>query len=259
MGLLGPSTPLDEDLDRAFIDGNASVRKLVARAQAEIRAVLRPGEQVRGLATDHYTASPTLVVTDRRMLVLSRNMRTVQRSVDAEEIHQAVGTVAGHVTVSYEGGTVSIRVGTNANAQTLVRVIEDALLTRRPRTIPTLYPDFFLSLLAAAGTSATPVNVSRFIERTFVMLTGQANTFFDQRGDTQARATFAERFADGGPQERILHSADDVIDWLWQWDRACHGALERVVEKWRDSMLMPHSFLHTGGGDIPPWSQWASK
>src|SRR4029453_10199307 len=109
-------------------------------------------------------------------------------------IDQAAAGVAGGVLVVHDDGTVTVRVGTYANARALVQAIHDALLASRPRSIPTLYPAFFLDLLAEVGTPATPTNVSRFIERTFVMLSGQATTFFEQRDDPRAQAAFAKQF-----------------------------------------------------------------
>src|SRR5438552_867325 len=158
------------------------------------------------LAVDRYTGWPTVVVTDRRLLVMDRGGKSLQRSVDPEAIDQAASAVSGEVLVANDGGNIVIRLGDYASAQSLVRAINDSLLSRRPRTIPTLYPKFFLDLLAAAGTPATPTNVSRFVERTFAMIMGQANTFFQQMGDSRAQAEFAKHFDGGGPEERILNS-----------------------------------------------------
>jgi len=259
VGLFGPSVPLDEDLRRALIDDNGSNRKLIAKGQDAIRRALRQAENVTAIAVDRYAGWPTLVVTDRRLLVMDRGGRSVQKSIDPERIDQAAPSVSGAVQVVHDGGELVIRLGTYASAQAVVRAINGSLLSRRPRTIPTLYPKFFLDLLSAAGTPATPTNVSRFLERVFVMVKSQANQFFEQLDDPHAQAEFARHFDGGGPEDRILNSVDDMIDWLWNWNPACHRPLERTVQKIHDLLLQPHSFLHTNGGDITPWSEWANK
>ncbi|MBQ0977864.1 hypothetical protein [Micromonospora sp. M61] len=259
MGLFGPSNPLDEDLRRALIGDSGSDRKVVAKAQAAIRSSLRSGEPVRAIAVDQFMGWPMLVVTDRRLMVMDRGGKSLQKSLDPEQIDQAAPAASGLVRVLTDDGDLAVRLRDYACARMFVRAVNDSLLSRRPRTIPTLYPKFFLELLAAADTPATPTNVSRFVERVFVMIKGQANVFFQQLDEPAAQAEFNNHFDGGGPEDRVLNCVDDMIDWLWKWNPACHRPLERTVRSIHDGLLMPHSFLHTNGGDITPWSEWASK
>lgn len=116
--------------------------------------------------------------------------------------------------------------------------------------MPTLYPEYFLSILSAAGVPATPLNVSRLIERTAVMIGGQAGAYCGQGADPHAFREFVNQFAHG--LQGDSHVVDRMVDWLWAWNAGCHHDLMSRFGKWRDHLLGPDSFL-AGADEIPLW------
>jgi hypothetical protein len=121
-----------------------------------------------------------------------------------------------------------------------------------PRAVPTLYPDYFLSILADAGVTATSDNLRRLVERTACAIGGQAAAYFAQKRDPRSFERFIADFSKIKPPEERLLVADEMIDWLWSWDPFCHDALTAWPKKWRDGSLKPGSYITDNG--VAPWN-----
>lgn len=260
MGIFGSSVPLDDDFANVLANGEGYIRRTLARNQENIRDALGDGEQVTAIAVENYPPGDAVVVTDQRLLVMRKGGRSVARISDATQLN-GVGCAQadqGVWTVIVKGPELAFRFARSETAYSLADAVGRLITDRRDgqRAISTLYPQYFLDLLAETGVPATPTNVTRLIERVFVMVSGQADAYFQQLDDPGARAEFHRRFAEGGPPERVLYVVDDMVDWLWGWHPGCRAALQELFPKIREGLLQPHSFLRTAGDEIVPWSEW---
>jgi hypothetical protein len=100
----------------------------------------------------------------------------------------------------------------------------------RPPDLPPLYPTFYIDMLQRAGKPLVEENAVAVAEFTAWRLSQSANTWFQQLGDPTARASFHFRFATGGtsPTE-LLQVPDEMIDFLWDWDRRVHAMVRPFV------------------------------
>lgn len=103
----------------------------------------------------------------------------------------------------------------------------DHLARPEKRDVPLLYPALFHRILTTVGASATAENLGGLLERASLGVRSQALWYFGQAADKRAPAEFLERFANV-PAERLTSECDDMIDWLWAWDRRCHAALRQL-------------------------------
>ncbi len=269
MGLFGGGESLSEDFRMALVDDAAHHRRLVAKGEQDIRSYLKDHETVRLIAVEDFTATRTLVVTDRRLLVTRKGGRLLDRSVAPEEIRgvevRPTGTGSYLLVVAGPGTTVKFqRPGV---AYSVGEAVEN-LARRRPpaastgsdvageRAVPVLYPGFYLDLLTETGVPATPENVVNLIERVFVMVMSKADEYFGQLGDHAAARRFHERFDGGGPEDRVLNSVDDMVDWLWAWNPRCHKPLTHLFPQIQELLLAPNSLLRTGNGRISTWAEY---
>ncbi|MEU0532600.1 hypothetical protein [Amycolatopsis tolypomycina] len=271
MGLFGGGESLSEDFRAALADDAGHHRRMIAKGEPNIRSCFQDGETVRLIAVEDFTATHTLVVTDRRLLVMRKGGRVLDRSVTPEEIRDVevrpTGTGSFLLVVAGPGTTVKFqRPGV---AYSVGEAIEK-LARRRPpvetaasgfaatdgRAVPILYPGFYLDLLTETGVPANPENVVNLIERVFVMVMGQADEYFRQWGDDDAARRFHDRFDGGGPEDRVLNSVDDMVDWLWAWNFRCHTPLMQLFPRIQALLLEPHSFLRTGNGRVPSWAEY---
>lgn len=85
-------------------------------------------------------------------------------------------------------------------------------------------------MLTRARKPLSEENAVAVAEFTAWRLTQSANTWFQQLGDSTARASFHFRFASGAsaPSE-ILQVPDEMIDFLWEWDRRVHAMVRPFV------------------------------
>ncbi|MER7590897.1 hypothetical protein ABTW72_25505 [Micromonospora sp. NPDC127501] len=250
---------LDEPLDTRFSNvlftrGSRS-RQAVAKGQTGIRGALLPDEQVLGIALDERSHDDTVVLTDRRVLVMRRGGRTLVRATDIAEVPGAYTEVTpGGGAFELDRMGVRIHVDDVTAADALTDLVNGQVLKHRPRTIPPLYPDYCLGLLSRGGVPDTPVNRARLAERTAFTVGSQAGAFTAQLRDPGAFEEFVSRFGVASPDRR-LQQADDMIDWLWAWHPLCHHGLTRQVAKWHDALRQPGSFLTAAaGGEIPAWN-----
>jgi hypothetical protein len=267
MPLFRHGGPLSDVVNRALIDPTPHHRRIIAKGQHGIHAALHDGEMVVLIAIEHVTETLTLVVTDRRLLVMRQGGLVLDHSVEPPDMQRAVVKRAGGgaFLVVIDGPGTALTFHTNDVAHTVANSINSLIrnptvdLTPQPRTIPTLYPRFFLDLLAETGMPATPTNLVNFIDRVFVMLQGEAGHYFTQAHDPAAQREFTAIFDGGGPQHRVLRSVDDMVDWLWDWNPLVRASLAHFFPHLADMLRRPHSFLHSADGKVTPWSEWSDK
>ncbi|WP_290054896.1 hypothetical protein [Amycolatopsis solani] len=268
MGLFGGGESLSEDFRAALVGDASHHRRMVAKGQHEIRSYLQEGETVQLIAVEDFTATYILVVTDRRLLVTRKGGRVLHRSVTPEEIRDVDvrPTQTGSYYLVVEGpGTVvkfqrpGVAYSVGESLEKLARKgspVTAATTAPSARAVPVLYPGFFLDLLTETGVPATSENVVNLVERVFVMVMGKADEYFRQLGDHGAAQRFHARFDNGGPEDRVLNSVDDMVDWLWAWDARCRTPLTNLFPRIQSLLLEPHSFLRNGNGRVPPWSEY---
>lgn len=270
MGLFGGGESLSEEFRVALADDASHHRRMIAKGEQDIRSYLQDGETVRLIAVEDYTATRTLVVTDRRLLVTRKGGRVLDRSVVPEEIRdvEVRPTDTGSFYLVIEGPGTMVKFQRPGVAYSVGEAIEKLARRRTPpetasglattdgRAVPLLYPGFYLDLLTETGVPATPENVVNLVERVFVMVMGKADEYFEQLGDHDAARRFHERFDGGGPEDRVLNAVDDMVDWLWAWNSRCHGPLTQLFPRIQALLLEPPSFLRTGDGRVPSWAEY---
>ncbi|MFI7080335.1 hypothetical protein ACIBO1_23825 [Micromonospora sp. NPDC049903] len=255
MGFLRPDEPLEARFSNVLFTPGDRARRAVTKGQKGIRDALLPDERALGIALDERSHDETVVLTDRRVLIMRRGGRALVRATDIAEVPGAYTEVTpggGTFDLDRMGVRIHMRDVTSANA--LTTLINNAVLKHRPRRITMLNPDFYLDLLSRGGVPDTPVNRARLAERTEFAIGGQAGAFTAQLRAPEAFEEFVRRFGFDSPNRR-LQRADDMIDWLWAWHPLCHHGLTRQVAKWRDGLLRPGSFLTAAAGsEIPDWN-----
>ncbi|MEV7041397.1 hypothetical protein [Amycolatopsis sp. NPDC051061] len=273
MGLFGGGETLSEDFRVALADDASHHRRMIAKGEQDIRSYLRDGETVLLIAVEDFTATRTLVVTDHRLLVTRKGGRVLDRSVAPEEIRdvEVRPTDTGSFYLVVEGPGTVVKFQRPGVAYSVGEAIEKLARRRSPaetgsalaaadgRAVPVLYPGFYLDLLTETGVPATPENVVNLVERVFVMVMGKADEYFGQLGDHDAGRRFHERFDEGGPEDRVLNSVDDMVDWLWAWNPRCHRPLTNLFPRIQELLLEPQSFLRTGNGRVPSWAEYQDR
>lgn len=244
MALFGKAVSLDEVLEKAMLQTNGHSRRQVANEQETIRRTLSPEESVSFVGLDR-AGRKVLVATDKRFLLFSRE--SLQQEVP---LSSTSGIKLSNVSPTCWQATaspgISVQFDTFAVANAFLVAID-------PRDIPVLYPHFFRGILIAADLPITPTNIARLVERVAMAIgVGGAMSYFMQSNDQAARQSFEERFRGGGAPERILHSCDDMIDWLWKWHATCHNALRELVPDIERLMVGEKSPIRSDNGEVPP-------
>lgn len=127
-----------------------------------------------------------------------------------------------------------------------------ASIVSETRKISTLYPEFYISGLKAAGKPVTEHNVRAVAQLTSFNLALNAYRWFDALGDVSARRKFDTQFNEGNNQLRNVHVPDDMIDFLWSWTSRIHPGLHNFV----DSMAGTIVSSVAGHGDHLPADLW---
>ena len=100
----------------------------------------------------------------------------------------------------------------------------------RPPDLPPLYPTFYVDMLTRGRKPLSEENAVVIAEFTAWRLTQSANTWFQQLGDPTTRASFHFRFASGSTgAAEILQIPDEMIDFLWEWDKRVHAMVRPFV------------------------------
>lgn len=263
MELFAGGESLPDDFRVALVGDASHHRRMVAKGQHEIKSYLQDGETVQLIAVEDFAATYTLVVTDRRLLVTRKGGRVLHRSITPEEIRgvdvRPAETGAFYLVV--EGPGTVVKFQRPGVAYFVGESLEKLARRRRPvtagpgevgeRAVPVLYPGFYLDLLTETGVPASPENVVYLVERVFAMVMGQADEYFEQLGDHAAAQQFHAHFDSGGPEDRVLNSVDDMVDWLWAWDARCHAPLTNLFPLIQAQLLEPHSFSRPENGRDP--------
>jgi hypothetical protein len=250
MGFFDAPEPLDPRVATAMLTHDKRAQRALAKGQSGILTALN-GDGSGIVAIDEITCDTTVVVAGQSVHVFRRGGRSRDRVVDLKAISSAY--IEGS-SVSLGGTGISVALRDQSSAHKLAWALNRMIIFNRPRTIPKLYPRYFLDLLAAARVQATPMNMARLVERTAFITGGQGAVYCAQLKDPQALEELIDRFAriqvePGGDHDVV----DQIVDWLWAWNPGCHDALERQMQKWYEGCLAPGSFL-VAGENVPPWS-----
>jgi hypothetical protein len=120
----------------------------------------------------------------------------------------------------------------------------------RPPDLPPLYPTFYVDMLQRAGKPLSEANAMAVAEFTAWRLTQAANTWFTQLGDPSARASFRFRFTTPGASPAdVLRTPDEMIDYLYDWDRRVHAMVRPFVTGTARALA---GLLPAFGPDLPP-------
>jgi hypothetical protein len=241
--------PLDTRIATALLNVDQNAQRAVARGESGILAALR-GDRADMIVIDEATHDTVVAVAGRQVHVFRQGGKAELGVVDAAEIQSAfsrgsrVRLLGYKVVVTFQDPRMAARFEGFMNKR---------ILACRPRTIPILYPQFFLDLIAASEVPATLTNTFRLIERIVFQIGVQGAIFCAQIEDPSAFEEFVRLFADNGTADhRQLNVPDNMIDWLWKWNPSCHKSLEGSVHGWRTELPKPGTFLKRGH-DIQPW------
>ncbi|MBO3743949.1 hypothetical protein [Actinoplanes flavus] len=254
MGLFR-TAELDPALADVLATSHRRARRALAKGQDGVHKAVRPGERIVAVTVDDLECLWTIVVTEDRLLTMTRGGEILVRETPIAEVPGAAVEHGKHYSVLVlDRMSLRLHFENRSEAEALAKRINQLIVAHRPRTIPALHPDLYATLLSRAGVPETTVNRSRLAERTAVVLGAQAVAMTAQFGDPEAFAEFTHLFAKVAPG-REQQRADDMISWLWEWHPLTHQTLTRQLATWQDGLLQPDSFLTAAaGGEIPPWS-----
>jgi hypothetical protein len=242
---------LDSQIEKALLTNSRIAQRAIAKGQSGILAALN-GASADMIAVDEVTGDTVLAVAGLQVYVFSDGGKTLRGARDVTQINDAF--LEGPL-VRLDGLVgVAVTFQEPATAAKFATTLNKLIQACRPRSIPTLYPQYFLDLIKASGVQATVTNVLRLIERTAFATGFQGAVYCAQLKDPKALEELIRRFARGGPPDRQLQLVDDMVDWLWAWNPGCHKALVRQFDDWRERLLAPGSFL-IPGTEIPPWGE----
>ncbi|MBM2620281.1 hypothetical protein JIG36_32680 [Actinoplanes sp. LDG1-06] len=250
MGLFGAPPVLVDAVGTKLVNKDVRARRDLARAQLAILGEVRGDELLLVIAADR---GGVVVVTNERIFTVRRGK--VDRRIERADVRE---TKLGHVRA---GGFVAIISGAGLRlgfpsldeADRFVQVVDLAMVNSRvvTRDIPVLMPALYEEILRTSGRAASRRNVSDVAHAAAELIVEQARSFFAGTGDLDAADRFAARFLHTDRfrfaghfrftarfRERLADStADDMIDWLWEWDPRCHQPLRRAVGVMRVSLL----------------------
>lgn len=251
MDLFGAPEPLDPRIATAVLTSDRQALRALAKGQQGILAALN-GDPAGIVAIDEVTRDLTVVVARQRIHVFLKGGKSKGQVVDVAAISSAY-TEGPRVRLGGTGVAVTFR--DQPSADKFKATLNQLITASRPRTIPVLYPDYFLDILGAAQVQPTAMNVTRLVERTAFIMGGQGAVYCAQLRDPHALEELISRFAGNTDVQRSgnLRVVDEIVDWLWAWNPGCHDALEQQIQKWHDLCVKPGGFL-VAGNDVPPWN-----
>lgn len=249
MGFFDAPEPLDPRIAAAMLSTDQRAQRALAKSQAGIIAALN-GDPAGMVAVDEASGDAT-VVARRRVHVIRKGGKGRQETIDLATISSAYSDGR---RVSLGGTGMAVSFHDSSSADKFQTTLNKLIIASRPRTIPVLYPNYFLEILAATRVQATPTNVARLVDRTAFITGGQGAVYCAQLRDPRALEELIKRF---GRNIRVrsdadLRVVDDIVDWLWAWNPGCHDALAGQIKKWRDLCVKPGGFL-VAGKDVPAW------
>lgn len=137
-------------------------------------------------------------------------------------------------------------------AQAAVGLIDSRLdSAKEPRDVPLLNPGFYQQILARVNLEVSPNNLTELAFRVSNMLRiGGAYRFFEQASDSYAQAQFDEVFPQEGSRDNAALIADQMIDWLWEWDARSHAELRSLIPRIERILTAPDSGLFQEGPEL---------
>ena len=241
------------DLAEALVGGDAVALRAVAKAEAALRAALEPGEAVHALAVDHGPRRNGVVAVASGRLVLVRGGRAEVVAAESVGAVRVADAPDGASVVTLTGLGTAYALPANSHAVRLAAAVATHVTGPTPvRDIPPLHPDACLEVLGAHRIPPTGPNMERLVRHMALALTlGPAADRLEESGDARARDAYLRRFDGGGPPDRALELADDIVDWLWDHHPAARGRLSEAVARMREALASPDGFLAGVGDEVP--------
>ncbi|MET7485144.1 hypothetical protein [Streptomyces sp. NPDC005538] len=256
MSLFGQRPEPDPSFTAVLANDTTRSRRRLADNQHVLRETLDGDEEVHLIAVEEALNSRVVTVTSRRLLVV-RKGRTEGSYTRDRITRTRLGRLPNGTMLAFvDGAGLMFSFLTAHTADRLAFAVDRFLLTppvRRTaaRDIPELLPDYYRGILFATGKPDTADNIVALVELLSQMLTSNAAMFFRQTGDQATDQSFMARFKGGGPEERLLHVVDDMLDFLWDWNPRCHNALRTFVRDARTTLTGPGSRLWRYGDELP--------
>jgi hypothetical protein len=189
-------------------------------------------------------------VSTQRVLAIGQGRFGSVRSIEPASIDVAVPELQG---VTFDRADLKVRIRDGAIAAALAKLVNTLIIAQRPRSIPKLHPRYFEQIFTRSPLARTPLNMARLIERTAFMIGGQGAAYCAQMHDAAAFDALLREFGHDDLIDRGPDIADEIIDWLWQWNPFSHRDLTRRVAQWAEGIVQPGKLMNQGR-DIPAWS-----
>ncbi|MBU2668249.1 hypothetical protein KOI35_32530 [Actinoplanes bogorensis] len=236
MGLFDSGPALEDVVGAKLVNTDERSRRELARAQLPILRELRDEELLLVIAVDRDTG--VIVVTNERLFTVRRGK--LDRRIERNRIREAkLGQLPrGGFVAIIAGPELRVAFATLDEADLFVQTIDLAMVNSRVvrRNIPVLMPDLYEEILRTSGRPVESRLVIAVARAAAEMIAAHARTFFTTIGDQGAADRFGRDFGD----RRGVTTADDMIDWLWDWDPRCHQPLRRAVGIMRIRLIDTH-------------------
>jgi hypothetical protein len=248
MGLFSSTTqePLDPELAKLCIGDDKYTLKGLRREQTAIRELLVSGERILCIAVDNGFGGPAgyaraAVVTDRRLFFVKKTR--LEMEIDPRTIRQTrIGQLTPlRVSVSIDGpsaNAIQIWLSSVDRAAAFESAIQDQLLAGlvpEERDVPRFYPDWYISVLRAAGKAETDHNIRELSVLVAGNVAANAARWFVGLHDDAARERFYEQLDHASPTQETR--ADWMIDFLWTWTPRVHLGLRELPDVLRPTAL----------------------
>ena len=252
MGLFTKDPELDEEIAAVLLTPGKAARRTVARHQSRFLQLRRSGERLVSAVVDDTSPVRAAIVAGGRMFIFAPDTPTPERVTEVAQIDRA--SIPEPAAVCLNGLNLGfwLRLRRPQEAHTFVVQVNQAILAHRPRSVPRLYPNYYLEILTNAGVEPTRDNLVRLVERTVAMFGGQAGAFCAQCGDPGTFHEFLQTFAPTVVRQDQSHLVDEMVDWLWDRNPGFHYGIERQLAKWRAGLSTPGETF-VDNGIVPPW------
>jgi hypothetical protein len=253
MGLFKTDPVVDGDIAAVLLTSAKAPQRAIARWQARFRQLQELGENPLLAAADDMSPSRVLIVAGRRAFIHGPGTNTPERVADLVDIDRA--TIPEYAAVCLNGLNLGfyLTFRSTDTANTVAARINRAILANRPRSIPRLYPDYFVETLSAAGLPASPHNLLNLANKAAFAIAQQAVIILKQGGHESLFSDFVREFAPKMVRDDQTKVTDDIVDWLWARSPGAHYGLDRQVGKFREFFLKHRGGVAEDRGELEPW------
>ncbi|WP_203909196.1 hypothetical protein [Rhizocola hellebori] len=186
------------------------------------------------------------------MFIFAPGTHIPERVVDVAEIDRASLAEPAAVCLNELNLGFWFKFRRSAEALAFATQVNKAILESRPRSVPHLFPDYYVEILTSADITPTFENVARLVGRTVAMFGGQAGAFCAQTGNRATFDVFLRTFAPSAVLEDQSNVVDEMVDWLWARNPGFHFGIKRQLMRWREGLRASEgTFLD--GGNVLPW------